>query len=153
MKTNKRKVLREAIETYGRERQIDMAIEEMSELTKALLKDRRMLGSQQYVAEEIADVLITVEQLIMIYDCEDKVGRATFHKIERLKERLANHPKNHPSTIEFDRLEPIPWCEHRTVNAMGEPIDIDSLGRIVEVEVPSARPWNPTVTENKNRGE
>lgn len=35
------KVLEKAINTYGEEAQTDMMIEEMSELTKALLKNRR----------------------------------------------------------------------------------------------------------------
>ncbi|MBR1391065.1 MAG: hypothetical protein IJ567_06445 [Lachnospiraceae bacterium] len=34
-------ILEEAVRVYGKEPQIDMAIEEMSELTKALLKSRR----------------------------------------------------------------------------------------------------------------
>ena len=39
--TNRPEVLQECVDTYGAEAQVDMAIEEMSELTKALLKYRR----------------------------------------------------------------------------------------------------------------
>ena len=39
---SKNEILQQAILKYGKHSQIDVAIEEMSELTKALLKDRRM---------------------------------------------------------------------------------------------------------------
>lgn len=41
------KILERAINTYGAYAQVDMAIEEMSELTKALLKHRRALESKK----------------------------------------------------------------------------------------------------------
>lgn len=92
-------VLQKAILTYGKESQVDMAIEEMSELTKALLKERRNEKEQvtksapplQYITniiEEIADVEIMLEQLKMLFDCGGQVDRVKDYKIERLKERL-----------------------------------------------------------------
>lgn len=89
-----RYILGKAIETYGNESQVDMAIEEMSELTKALLKYRRALKGNTDISvskahsdilEEIADVEIMLDQMKIIYGepiCERK------HKIDRLKERL-----------------------------------------------------------------
>lgn len=101
-KTFERKiVLQKAILTYGKENQVDMAIEEMSELTKALLKERRNEKEKvtksapplQYITniiEEIADVEIMLEQLKMLFDCGGLVDRVKDYKIERLKARLNN---------------------------------------------------------------
>lgn len=89
-----RYIFEKAVDTYGTESQVDMAIEEMSELTKALLKYRRALKGDTDISvskahsdilEEIADVEIMLDQMKIIYGepiCERK------KKIERLKERL-----------------------------------------------------------------
>lgn len=66
-------VLKKAIDTYGKDNQIDMMIEEMSELTKALLKYRRKVFICEEVGalaiiEEIADVQIVLDQMSMIFD-------------------------------------------------------------------------------------
>lgn len=84
-------VLRNAIETYGMQLQMDLMIEEMGELTQALIKYRRAAelkekeAAVQHVREELADVSIMLQQLVMIFgpikDCE-------FKKMERLAERL-----------------------------------------------------------------
>ena len=62
-------VLRNAIVRFGNDSQVDMVIEEMSELTKALLKARRA-GIKQYntpsVLEEFVDVEICLDQLKLI---------------------------------------------------------------------------------------
>lgn len=62
-------VLQEAVAAYGTHAQVDMAIEEMSELTKALCKERRCgLGqgsraqAHANIIEEIADVVIMLAQ-------------------------------------------------------------------------------------------
>ena len=90
-------VLEKAIKKYGVSIQSDMAIEEMSELTKAILKNRRIwrFGSEEElkkqignIVEEAADVLITVAQEIMMYDVEGKVQDIVDFKINRLRERL-----------------------------------------------------------------
>ena len=89
-----RYILEKAVDTYGMESQVDMAIEEMSELTKALLKYRRALKGNTDISvskahsdilEEIADVEIMLDQMKIIYGepiCERK------NKVDRLKERL-----------------------------------------------------------------
>lgn len=63
---------------YGDEAQIDVAIEEMAELTKALLKLRRHYRSEKphgsaynlidNIAEEMADVQIMMEQITVMMD-------------------------------------------------------------------------------------
>ena len=86
-KLNKPKVLESAITVFGRLAQEDMAIEEMSELTKALLKYRRKQTNLNYdnVREEIADVKIMIAQLEMMYG---NVYDIVNQKIKRLADLL-----------------------------------------------------------------
>ena len=80
------KVLETAIKVFGDKAQEDIAIEEMSELTQAILHNRR--GRESNIPEEIADVLIAVEQLIIIHDCEEAVKGIKYHKMMRLQENI-----------------------------------------------------------------
>lgn len=103
LEIKKTDVIRDAIATYGNAAQVDMAIEEMSELTKALCKERRTdrLGASlpehkaalENVIEEIADVLIMAKQLLIIFDCEAEVEREIEHKLNRLEKRLERNTK------------------------------------------------------------
>ncbi len=87
-------VLTGALYTYGEEPQVDMMIEEMSELTKALLKHRRAQykGCQfnydrecvKAVVEEMADVYIVLLQMIHLYDAQDLLDTYVRDKILRL---------------------------------------------------------------------
>lgn len=77
-----------AINTFGKEAQVDKAIEEMAELTKALLKARHFGGSVQDVIEETADVLIMMCQMVLIFDAKNEVDDVIHSKIERLKKRI-----------------------------------------------------------------
>ena len=91
-------VLQKAIETYGRQAQTDMAIEEMSELTKALLKLRRAgdagrTGAREDVFEEMADVIIMLTQLMMIFGGRKAVQAFIDAKVKRLEERLSETDK------------------------------------------------------------
>ena len=91
-------VLYKALEFYGHKSQEDMMIEEMSELTKAILKCRRTYYSDDEALnnaiEEMADVYIMLMQMYQ-YFCADKNTRAYFgeilhNKISRLEERIKN---------------------------------------------------------------
>lgn len=77
-----------AIETYGEESQRRVAIEEMSELTKELCKWDRGHGNRLHIAEEIADVKIMLEQLTLIYGCDDLINDWYDFKLERLERKL-----------------------------------------------------------------
>ena len=69
METRDYEVLRNAIRTFGNDAQIDMLIEEMSELTKALLKARRAKSKNYHtpqVVEELVDVEICLDQLKLL---------------------------------------------------------------------------------------
>lgn len=58
-------VIIKAVEAYGDNSQVDMAVEEMSELIKALMKSRRndvdIQRNLHNIIEEIADVEIMLE--------------------------------------------------------------------------------------------
>ena len=60
---NKEKIYKKAIGKYGVAAQLDMVIEEMSELTKEICKIKRGKGNYMNLVEEIADVEIMLEQL------------------------------------------------------------------------------------------
>ena len=81
-------IFRSAIDTYGEVMQITVAFEEMSELQKELCKHIRGIGSQENIAEEIADVEIMLEQMKMIFNCETAVLQVRDEKVNRLKERI-----------------------------------------------------------------
>lgn len=85
---NKRQyeVLEKAVETWGEVAQTDMMIEEMAELTKALLNNRR--GRESNISEEMADVYIMLKQLEIIFENEGKINQFINEKIKRLEERL-----------------------------------------------------------------
>ena len=80
-----------------RDAQSDMMIEEMSELTKALLKERRALHrdppdawkqATMNIADEIADVIIMLTQLTIIFENRDDVQVIINRKLARQEERL-----------------------------------------------------------------
>jgi hypothetical protein len=79
----------QAIETYGVRAQKLMAIEEMSELTKEICKDFRGKLDREHLIEEMADVLIMLDQMLLLYKISgEEVGLMRIKKVERLKERL-----------------------------------------------------------------
>lgn len=79
------KTMKIAIETYGKDVQTDMMIEEMSDLAKALLKHRRNPSAKilENIREEMADVEIMLDQMRMIY------GNNSGYRTEKLL-RLAS---------------------------------------------------------------
>lgn len=78
-----------AIELYGEKAQKLMAIEEMSELTKEICKDFRGKLNREHLIEEIVDVIITIDQLMMMYEISgDEIEQMRERKFERLKGRL-----------------------------------------------------------------
>lgn len=90
--TNQINVMIDALKYYGNNPQVDVAIEEMSELIKELLKNRRGKENRSMIADEMADVYIMLEQLKFIFginETELKVN-AEF-KIQRLKNRIGGN--------------------------------------------------------------
>jgi NTP pyrophosphatase (non-canonical NTP hydrolase) len=94
------RILEAAVETYGAESQIDMMIEEMSELTKALCKYKRSPdgGTVDNVLEEMADVQIMLNQMALIFDdCTEQ----EIVKLVRLESRLGG--------LADDKGKPMDW--------------------------------------------
>jgi hypothetical protein len=96
-KKSSKEILEKAIETYGADKQMNMCIEEMSELTKAICKIKRELSSGDgftkvetlnNMYEEIADVTITLEQLKMMFTCKEEVKEQMAYKMSRLEKKL-----------------------------------------------------------------
>lgn len=81
-------VYRMAVACFGKPPQKLMAIEEMSELTKAICKDFRGKLNMENLVEEMADVQIMLEQLKIIYDAHEAVDTAMELKIKRLRQLL-----------------------------------------------------------------
>lgn len=79
---------RKAIRHYGRDEQIVVAIEEMSELTKELTKNYRGKNNIDAIAEEICDVEVMLEQLKQIFDCRENVAQIKKIKLARLHKRI-----------------------------------------------------------------
>lgn len=90
-----RQLLRDAIKTWGEDLQELIAIEEMAELTKAIIKGRRKCSSKerQEIIDEIADVQIMIWQLAEMYDRIEVQGAIT-KKMERLESRLDQQNNN-----------------------------------------------------------
>lgn len=90
---NDRAVLKQAIETYGAEAQLNVAIEEFAELTKEICKHKRYMDNTKAIVEEMADCYIMLEQMKMIFGLGSTViPDAMDKKIKRLKYRLTDHP-------------------------------------------------------------
>ena len=70
-----------------------MAIEEMAELTNALMKDRRGRVTLEDIITEVADVIIMMNQLSYILG-RDKVQAEIERKIIRLKGRIDKSDRN-----------------------------------------------------------
>lgn len=81
-------ICRAALEAFGAEAQMVMAIEEMSELTKELCKHRRGRDNVETIAEEITDVEIMLRQMVILFDCKETVDKYRQYKLERLARRV-----------------------------------------------------------------
>lgn len=75
---------------YGIERQKAKTIEEMAELTKALLKHTGSKATLENIIEEIADVEVMLEQIKYLYRISDEsVDEYKAYKIHRQNVRIA----------------------------------------------------------------
>lgn len=94
--------VKRAIDIYGVKNQEDVAIEEMSELTKAIIKNRRYNTDETRanIREEIADVQIMLMQLFFCYGVPSNLYS---EKIDRLEKRLDE--TNEPQKTNFDLMK------------------------------------------------
>lgn len=81
-------VLTRLLEDNGPTCESIVAIEEMSELTKELIKDMRDMGNYEHIAEEMADVEVCLTMLKMIYDNAENVNEWKAKKLKRLEDDL-----------------------------------------------------------------
>lgn len=87
--TSQVNIMLDAINCYGNNPQVDMSIEEMSELTKELLKNRRGKENRSLIADEMADVYIMLEQLKFIFGIDETELKVNAEfKLRRLRERM-----------------------------------------------------------------
>lgn len=78
------KILRAAIEHYGAGVQRFKAVEELSELIRALAR----CDDAENIAEEMADVRIMLDQLELIFGNGQKVAQWEVRKLRRLDARV-----------------------------------------------------------------
>ncbi len=95
------RLLERAVSLYGEQAQIDMMIEEMSELTKALCKYKRAQTDRTVAAvrEEMADVQIMLDQMALVFG---DFNEEEIAKLERLEERLEERCKQEEEAMDWD---------------------------------------------------
>lgn len=77
------------IDHYGHESQKMMLLEEMAELQKEICKEFRGELNKDAITEEVADVLIMLEQVQMMYDISDiRLLEITNEKLVRQLRRI-----------------------------------------------------------------
>jgi NTP pyrophosphatase (non-canonical NTP hydrolase) len=86
--TNELEILNDALYHFGISHQETKCIEEMSELTKEICKRKDGQDNVQKIAEEIADVLITIDQMILFYGIEESVSEWRENKLRRLRQNI-----------------------------------------------------------------
>lgn len=88
MKSNQIETCRCIANHYGKEHQVLIAIEEMSELTKELCKYFRRFDRKKEIVEEVADAQIMLEQLIELFGIEGDVDKMVDYKLNRQIRRM-----------------------------------------------------------------
>lgn len=88
MKSHQIETCKSIANHYGRESQVLIAIEEMSELTKELCKYFRRYDRKKEIIEEVADAQIMLEQLIELFGIEGDVDKMIDYKLNRQIRRM-----------------------------------------------------------------
>ena len=87
--------LEKAIETYGKDMQLTVAVEEFSELIKEICKSKRGADNRDAIIEEMADCYIMLEQLSIIFDIKySDIKGEMVEKLGRLESRLEEGSEN-----------------------------------------------------------
>lgn len=99
MKTSlfQQKTLQKAINWYGAYKQMLIAIEELSELQKAIVKYFRKPTEETRndISEEIADVYLMLKQLEIMHKNDTEIQKNIDYKIKRLQERIRKEEKRY----------------------------------------------------------
>lgn len=89
-----------ALKTWGKEPQMLQVIEEMSELTKEILKNvNRKKDNIAELVEETADVEIMLEQLKCCYGIAKQVEDYKTAKLLKIEKRLDDWNKNNDHSV------------------------------------------------------
>ena len=91
---DKDKIYKTAIKKFGTEKQVIVAIEELSELIQALTKSFRntiLPKVSDNIIEEIADCIIVLEQLQRIFDIRMSVVEEYNKKLRRLEKLVCQN--------------------------------------------------------------
>ena len=92
----KETIYERALRVWHKTPQMLQVIEEMSELTKEILKNvNRGKDNIDELIEETADVEIMLEQLKCCYDIKDKVESYKAKKLKKIEKRLDDWEKTH----------------------------------------------------------
>ena len=87
--------LEKAIETYGKDMQLNVAVEELSELIKEICKHKRGRDNIDNIIEEMADCYIMLDQLAIIFGIEHKaINMVMDKKLARLDRMLEKGSKD-----------------------------------------------------------
>lgn len=82
--------LKQAIDTWGKDMQLDIAVEEFAELIKEICKYKRGADNISNIVEEMADCYIMLEQIKIMFGLGSEIISDEMNKkIDRLKLRLA----------------------------------------------------------------
>jgi hypothetical protein len=68
---------------FGGDNQIYKCCEELAELTTELMRHQNGKNNEEYIASEIADCLIMLEQMIYLFHCRKKVWQYVDAKMQR----------------------------------------------------------------------
>lgn len=86
---NEQYVLKQAIDIFGMDMQLNVAVEELSELTKEICKYKRGNKNLSNIIEEMADCYIMLDQIRIMFELGSTVIKDKIHeKIERLYKRI-----------------------------------------------------------------
>ena len=96
-------ICKQLIDKYG-EKQVVVAIEELSELQKELCKSLRGKTNKENIIEEMADVIIMINQMQMYFKISDEeLHKEINYKLNRTKERLLTTEE--PRDLEMEVYE------------------------------------------------
>lgn len=85
---DRKKVYIQAVEQWGAEAQLVIALEELNECGKEICKVLRGKGDMAHLAEEVADATIMLEQIRIMFNINDTVQQEMERKILRLERRI-----------------------------------------------------------------
>lgn len=151
---------RTALDHWGREAQIRMVFEEMSELQKELCKRLRGKDNLEAIAEELADVRIMLEQMEQLFDCERLCDVYRGQKLLRLAKELGAEALVPPEAeTNSDRAQALmafvrrEYCELTGLAQDEVTVRFDAEGNFVIGSRPAAQTKSVTMEVSYGAGE